>query len=149
MKFKFAHQKILEHRKRLENQAQLDFMQAQAALQDLEQQLKQLHSAIQESRQRAYFLAVEGGLRSEELRQIHDFIKGTEFKIKRQQELIRKALQLVEIRHETLRNAAVEHKIIDKLRENQLSAFKKTQRKLDIKRTDDLTMMRFKKETKG
>jgi flagellar FliJ protein len=148
MKFKFAHQKVLEHRKRLENQAQADFFEARNFLLSLEEQLKQLFRSIQEARQRAYFLAVEGGSLSEELRQIHDFIKGTEFKIKRQHEIIRKALQVVEIRQEALRSAAVEYKIIDKLKANQLRDFKQAQRKLEIKRSDDLTMMRFKREEK-
>lgn len=129
MKFKFKLQKVLQHRKVLENLAQAEFAEAQLNLQKAEERLQVMKDEVHASESRRHEILT--GRRSaglmfspiEELKQIDDFLKGQKIVIERQQQKVQDLQKTVEIRREILRNKAQEVKIIDKLKEKQKAEF--------------------------
>ncbi|MBC7372151.1 MAG: flagellar export protein FliJ, partial [Bdellovibrionaceae bacterium] len=75
MKFKFTLQKVLEHRKVLENIVQKTFQDAVGVLTDLQNKLSEMESQSDDARVRAFTLQSEGGNAGASLSQINDFLK--------------------------------------------------------------------------
>lgn len=129
MKFKFKLQKVLQHRKVLENLAQAEFAEAQLNLQKAEERLQTMKNEIHKSEFRRHEILTSrrsaGMMLSpiEELKQIDDFLKGQKIVIERQQQKVQDLQKTVEIRREILRNKVQEVKIIDKLKEKQKAEF--------------------------
>lgn len=129
MKFKFKLQKVLQHRKILENLAQAEFAEAQLNLQKAEDHLQSLKNEVHQSENRRHEILT--GRRSatvlfspiEELKQVDEFLKGQKVVIERQQQKVQDLQKTVEIRREILRNKAQDVKIIDKLKEKQKAEF--------------------------
>lgn len=143
MKFKFPLQKVMEHRKTLENIAQRDFQEAAA---EHAKQVK-IREAMEEQLRQAYDRAfqvqhsVEGST-SEQLKQIHDFILGQKVRIERQSAKIQECDKLVEEKREILREKAVDYKIIEKLREKRKTEFELEMRKKEQTELDEVSILR-------
>jgi flagellar FliJ protein len=146
MKFKFPLEKVMQHRKMLEDLAQRDFQEAQNHLVEQQEKLRQMQSAAEEARSGAFRRQTEGGKASSALIQVDEFLKGQDIRIERQRERIKKCESLVENLREILREKAIEYKIIEELRDRRFQEFKIERRKIEQKRTDDLNLMRFRKE---
>lgn len=149
MKFKFPLEKVMQHRKTLEGLAQRDFQEAQSELFKQEEILQAMQKAVVDARHTAFRHQSEGGKASPALVQVHDFLRGQDIRIEKQKERVKECSSLVENLREILRQKAIEYKIIEELREKQLSEFKIDQRKRDQKRTDDMNLMRFRREDTG
>jgi flagellar FliJ protein len=146
MKFKFPLQKVMQHRKVLEDLAQRDFQEAHSELLKHQEILNGLLEAVTNARNTAFHHQSEGGKASPVLVQVHDFLKGQDIRIERQKERVKECESRVENLREILRQQAIDYKIIEELKDRQLVDFKIDQRKLEQKRSDDLNLMRFRRE---
>jgi flagellar FliJ protein len=146
MKFRFNLEKVLQHRKTLEDVAQRDFHEAQAALNIEIEKLKKIFTDVAEARERAYRLQSEGGSTTPALAQIDEFIRMQDFRKERQQEKIKECESLVESLREILRQRAIDTKIMVELKEKKKAEFHVEQRKLEQKFVDEMNVTRFRKE---
>jgi len=145
LKFNFKLQKVLEHRKILEDLAQKDFQEAVAAFHEEERKLEDLKTARHQAFQRRYDIQTKGlqgsGLLS--MQQIEIFIKGQDRRIEMQKAKVQEAENLVEAKREILRQKATEYKIIDKLKEKQRAEFIEERNRIEQKEIDELNVIRF------
>ncbi len=145
MKFHFKLQKVLEHRKILEDLAMKDLQEAVAALLGEKEKLEMLKTGRHEAFQRRYDIQTKD-LRSEGLlsmQQIEIFIKGQDRRIELQKAKVQEAENLVESMREILRQKATEYKIIDKLKEKQKAEFIEEKNRIEQKEIDELNVIRF------
>lgn len=147
MKFKFAFEKVLKHRKTLEEVAQTEYLEALADLNQEVDKLNQLQATLEESRRFSFETQNSGGQAGSALSQVFDFQKGQDVRIERQRKVIGEHEIKVEKLQEILRLKAIDYKIIDKLKGKKKEEFRVQENKKDQKRIDDLNVMRFKKDT--
>ncbi len=143
MKFNFSLQKVLEHRKVLEDLAQKDFQEGLAALVHEQNLLTQL----QDQTRLAYdevFQAQhsKSGQTSDQLRQLNEFIAGQKVRIERQKAKIQEFINRVEGLREILREKAVDYKIIERLRERKKTEYNDEAARRDQKEMDEIAILR-------
>lgn len=143
MAFNFRLQKILHHRKSLEDIARKNFLEAQALLVEAQQTLNHYYSEIELAQEQRHKLVSDGGSPGESLCQIHDYIKGTEVKIERQKIVIREKLAKVEEVQLALQQASIEYKMIEKLESRQREDYRLSEKKLEEKELTEMTNARF------
>ena len=144
MKFKFPLQKVLEHRKIVENLAQKEFQEVQMQLNIENEKLAQLEKAMHEAQITAGSLTAEGGHQGAALSQIHDFLRGQRIRITQQRFRIAEVEKLVEAKRDILRQAALDYKIIEKMRENKFEEYRQGRLIEDQKQMDEQAILRFK-----
>lgn len=144
MKFHFRLQKVLNHRKTLQDLAQRDFEEVQAESFRQKNILMDMINALHEARLRA------GSVQSrpekdaaERLKQIHEFTVLQDIRIKLQKTKVEEHEKLVEDKREILRLKAIDSKIIERLKERQLEAFQMELRQLEQKEMDEISILRF------
>jgi flagellar FliJ protein len=144
MKFKFQLEKVLRHRKILEDLAQKDFQEAMAELQKQTDLLHALREAKGQARENSFLQQSQtGGQVSESLKQIHDFITLQDIRIENQLKKIAECEKGVESRREILRQKAIDTKILKRLEENKQRQFIQEQQRSEQKEMDDNANMRF------
>lgn len=144
MKFKFPLQKVLEHRKIKENLAQKDFQEVVTLLNEEQARLEAMTGQVQNAHQQAGSLSQMGGAQGPALSQIHEFLKGQEVRIQRQRQKVQEIEKLVESKREILRQAALEYKIMEKMRENKFEEYRAERLSNDQKEMDEQSILRFK-----
>jgi len=144
MKFKFPLQKVLNHRKVLEDMAQKVFQETLMALNDLKAKLVELEAATHEAHQRMGVLQKQGGMQGPALSQINDFIRNQKILIQMQNVKIFNQDKLVEEKRDLLRAAAVETKIISKFKEKKFEEYKHERDTDDQKEMDEQSILRYK-----
>ncbi len=173
MKFVFAFEKLLQHKRNVEDATRRDVNVAAEKLDGVEKELQAMYSAIDASRKRADDCAKipspGSGSRSKlsspgsrnthdsksnllkpmlispltALVQIDEFISGQGVRIALQKKRVREYKAIVEEAQELLLEAAKERKIYEKLREQRLAEFKDSEKKRELKRVDDMVSTRF------
>lgn len=144
MKFKFKLEKVLVHRKILEDLAQKEFQEAQAASNEQKDILERFCKEKSEARKRAFSdQSQTGGQVLEGLKQIHDFIILQDIRIEKQIKVIEEMEKLVEAKREVLRQKAMDTKIIKKLEEKKKAQHLEEERISEQKELDDNSSMRF------
>lgn len=142
-KFNFTLEKVLRHRRVLQETAEREFHEAQAVLNAeiavLERMLDQRHRAFGDRHRRE----VQGGAAAGALTQVHEFLRGQDFRIERQRKKIQEIEIQVENLREALRQKAIDTKIMEGLRERKFAEFRKDQAKTEQKRLDDISSTRF------
>lgn len=144
MKFKFPLQKVLEHRKLRENLVQKDFQDAQALLQEQLNKLEKMNQQVTEAYERSGILAKQGGAQGPALMEIHEFLKGQRQRIQFQEQKVQEFEKLVEAKREILRQAAMDYKIMEKMRENKFEAYRQERIATEQKENDEQSILRFK-----
>ncbi|MFV8257420.1 flagellar export protein FliJ [Bdellovibrio bacteriovorus] len=144
MKFKFPLQKVLEHRKIKENLAQKDFQEAVNLFNEEQERLNQMSAQIQNAHLQAGALSSQGGAQGPALSQIHEFLQGQQIRIQRQVQKVQEFEKLVEAKREILRQAALEYKIMEKMRENKFEEYRAERLSNDQKEMDEQSILRFK-----
>ncbi len=144
MKFKFSMQKVLETRKLRESLQQREFQEAVQFLNQENEQLQKMIDRVAQAHQRAGLLSQTGGHQGPALTQIHDFLKGQEILIHRQQQKIQETQKLVEAKRELLRQASIDYKIIDKMRERKFEEYRRESLIEDQKESDEQSILRHK-----
>lgn len=125
MKFKFKLEKVLQHRKILENLAQAEFSEAMLQLNKANDQLNQMLEQVHQSQilRQSILHESKNQMRHmsplEQLKNIDLFLQGQKILIEKQQMKVEDARKTVEIRREILRNKVQDVKIIDKLKEKK------------------------------
>lgn len=144
MKFKFPLQKVLEHRKIRESLVQKDFQDAMFFYNQEQQKLDQMLEQQKNAHLQAGTFSAQGGAMGPALSQIHEFLKGQEVRIQRQQERLQEIEKLVEAKRDILRQAAQEYKIMMRMREKQFEDYKMERTSQDQKDMDEQSILRFK-----
>ncbi|MBK7960015.1 MAG: flagellar export protein FliJ [Bdellovibrionales bacterium] len=146
MKFKFNLEKVLSHRKTIENLAQIDFQEALALLKAEEVVLEKMKSEIVEARAKAYDIQTSKVMDQAptRLQHIFLFIKGQAQKIKIQESKIQNFEKLVESHREILRSRVTESKILERLKHRKKSEFEKEQSRLEQIEADDMNLIRLR-----
>lgn len=145
MAFQFHLEKVLTHRRRVEDDAKRDYMAAKAntikALRDLED----LYVAIDAARSRGHSMqAGEPDPRTvPTLQNIDQFICGQKIRIERQRAVIREIKSEEERLHDILVQASREKKTLEKLREKHLRTYLEEMARREQAELDDLTIMRY------
>lgn len=142
MKFKFPLQSVVRHRQIKEDLAERDFMEAQAALNAEISKLEKMQQDRHDAYIRMGALQQLGGAQGPALAQISEFKKGQDIRIGRQQMKVQEAQNLVEEKREILRQAALEYKIIDKLRDKKFEEYKADRLRAEQKEMDEQSVLR-------
>jgi flagellar FliJ protein len=143
MKFEFTYQKLLEHRKRLEELAAKAYSDAQYQVDLSRDKLNELYKQVEETRKNILQFEQEGGRSSSVMIQGQEFIVGQKIRIQKQQKELQELLHAAENKQEDLQVAARERKTLEKLKDRQLQEFKVRLKKKEMKEVDDLVTMRF------
>lgn len=142
-KFQFNLEKVLRHRRVLEEMAQKDFQEAMAVLKGEQAKLDEMQGLRTQAFETRYRREVQGGPAVGTLTQVHEFLKGQDVRIERQRKKIQEIEKQVEELREVLRQKAVDTKIMEELREKKKAEFQAEQRKREQKRLDDIVSSRF------
>jgi flagellar FliJ protein len=144
MKFRFTLEKLLEHKRTLERQAQKAWAEAQANVDRATKELNALYAAVDEARHEVPRMEREGRSAAS-VAQVDEFINGQKIRIERKRGEIRELLAIAEARQVELVEAAKERKTLEKVREKRLDDFKLRRKKHELKENDELVVTRFKR----
>ncbi|MCK6598522.1 MAG: flagellar export protein FliJ [Bdellovibrionaceae bacterium] len=147
MKFKFRMQKVLEHRKTLENIAKADLESSQAKLNKEIEILQDMIDLKKRSRLLTYEAQVDTvqSTASEKkfiFSQADSFQGLQDIRIEKQKEIIKILEKEVESKREILKNRAIEYKIIDKFKEKKMEQFKDELKKKEQSEIDEIVVLR-------
>jgi len=146
MKFEFAFEKLLAHKRSLEDLARRGYLEAEALVVAAKKELDGFYGHVEDSRLRSARLESRGGPMASALAQIDEFIRGQKIRIERQKLRLRDLMAEAERRQEILIEAAKERKTLEKLRERRLSEFRLRRKKNEMKAVDELVVTRFKRD---
>lgn len=142
-KFKFSLEKLLRQRHIQVDLAQKDFLEIQKVLNDeiiiRDQMVELKNNSLQ---QRQSLIQTEGQWQLQ-VNQLNDFLKGQDLRIARQNERLIKIEKEVEKYREILRNALVEAKMVEGLKEKQKAEFIKDVLKKEQAEVDEIVTMRY------
>lgn len=144
MAFRFHLEKVLAHRRRLEDEAKRNFMNAQANTAKGLRDLESLYVAIDLARARGHEMqqGVSDHRTTPTLQNIDVFISGQKIRIDRQRAVIRDLKAIEERFHEELIEASREKKALEKLREKHLQEYRLELARREQNELDDLAVMR-------
>lgn len=141
MKFNFRLQKVLEHRKRLEEAAQRDFMEAKSKTIEAMRILSEMYRAIDVAREDAQVMVTSGSAPNA-LNTIDTFVIGQKIRIENHRKKIRELKADEERLQDALIEAAKERKTLEKLKENKRLEFVEELERRERLEYDDLAVMR-------
>jgi flagellar export protein FliJ len=146
MKFRFKLDSLLKHRGTLKDQAQKEYADAQAKVNECLAEIERMYDQIDESR--LLISQTEKNAKDQQTPvfvSTHEFVDGQKIKIDRKRKEARELMVAAERKLEALIEATREYEVLKRLRERQHVEFKKVEKKRDVKRIDDLVTMRFKR----
>lgn len=145
MAFQFRLQKVLDHRRRVEDEAKRDYMEAQAKTVTALKELEDLYVAIDMARARGHQMQTSAPdtRMAPTLQTIDLFINGQKIRIERQRAKIRDLKGEEERLQDVLIAAAREKKTLEKLREKHLQEYRDERTRLEQAEADDLSVMRY------
>jgi flagellar FliJ protein len=149
MKFEFALESLLKHKKTLEDLARKEWAEAQGQVDEANNKLKDMFNQIDDARTRTSRIEKAGGQKAGDLVSIDEFIVGQGLRIEKHRELIRDLMIEAERRHALLVEAAKETKTLEKLRERQFEEYRLRRKKQDAKKMDEIIVTRFGSEKMG
>lgn len=145
MKFKFNLERVLDHRRVIEDLAQVDFQSAVYDLTQAKTTLQKMREEIVNSRENAFEVQI-GGRESApaRLQQVEVFIKGQLLRIKNQEAKIQNLHNIVESKREVLRSRATERKILERLKANKQEEFNLEASRQEQIEADEMNLMRLR-----
>ncbi len=146
MKYKFSLEVLLDHRKKLENEARRNFMLAQSRVDDAITELNGFYDQVDRTRTENGDIEKSGGRASPKLMANDDFIAGQKFRIEAQRLKIRELKVIADELMEIMIEAAKEAKTLEKLKERRTDEHKIAERKHELKETDEIVVLRHKRE---
>lgn len=144
MAFKFNLESVLKHRQRLEDFAQREFAEAQAAVDALLNEIEVMYARMDEVREE--ILAAQRGGSANQIGmvvQMENFLVGQKKQIEVKRLEARGLMVIAEEKQEKLIAAAREKKILVKLKERRQKEHFERLRQLEIKEQDDMTTIRL------
>ena len=143
MKFKFSLETVLKHRTRLEEAAQRDFAEAQAAVDACLRKLEEMYAQLDQTRDSiAAMQNGKGAHNLEHIRSMETFIGGHKIRIDHVRVEARELLTVAEEKQELLMIAAREKKVLVQLKDKKIAEHRELLNQLDAKATDDMNNMR-------
>jgi flagellar protein FliJ len=144
-KFKFSYEKLLEHTRLQEQIARRDYTESLGKLEAEKKTYNKMWEDMDAASDDLYSSRTNPkGIPIAKLEQLTGFIDGQKVRITRQREVVINHTGIVEQKQEILIAARKETKTLEKLKEKQLVDFKKLQKKLEAKATDELVVTRFR-----
>lgn len=147
-KFKFAFDKLLDHKRTLEDVARREYFEAQRLVDIAKKELEEMYKRIDDSRARAHDIETAGGRQAPTLSQIDEFINLQKIRIERHRLKIRELNAVAEQKQELLIEAAKERKTLEKLREKRMEEYDLQAKLAEMKEVDELVVTRFKAESR-
>lgn len=141
--FRFRLQPVLDHRRRVEEQAQLEHAQAEAARQREEGALAGLRHAEESAFEELERQRFTGVLDVEALQLGMGYLDVLKLQIQRQEGIVTRVCEHVDARREHLVACMQERRVLDRLREKQLAAFSAEQNRLEAAAADEIVVMRY------
>ncbi|MGE3684101.1 MAG: flagellar export protein FliJ [Bdellovibrionales bacterium] len=143
MAFRFGLEAVLKYRKRLEEIAQKDFAEAQAAAGACLREIESMYQRMDEVREEIRRAAEIGTAQKlEEIRAMEQFLEGQKIRVERQRLKARELMAVAEEKQEALTAAVREKKVLVKLKEKRLNEHREWIARVEAKTLDDLTMVR-------
>jgi flagellar FliJ protein len=141
--FTFRLQTVLEHKQRLEDLAQLEHAQAQAAQAKEERSLGQLHDAERRGFDELERQRFAGRLDIESLQFGMTYLDALKVQITRQEQVVDRMRRATTAKRERLIVAMQERKALERLRETQQQAFNLDAARREAVEQDEMAVMRF------
>lgn len=140
-------QKVLEHRKTLEDIAKSEFEDAVHKLNTEIEKLQKMVDDKKQSRYVTYDYQVSDKSSGTEKKfifsQANDFLKLQDIRIEKQKLAVQSAEKEVESKREILKNKAIDYKIIEKFKENKKEQFKEELKRKEQTENDEIVTLRF------
>lgn len=149
MKFNFSLQKVLDHRHIKMDLARKDYLEAQAFQVEEQKKLDEMIEIKTRSIAQRASLASSSTGWQESVNQINNFLIGQDLRIANQNERLLKIEKVVESRREILKDALIEVKIMERLKEKKKADFLQDVRQKEAKELDEITSTRFVRTTKA
>lgn len=141
MKFIFSLESVLKHRRRLEDQAKREYLEAKHAVDTLLGEINEMYLRIDQTRE-AIHQETLGHSTAPRLEFLSAFIEGQKVKIETARKKARELLAIAEEKQELLIHAQKEKKVLEKLKDRRWLEFKKDRRHREIKQLDEIVTMR-------
>ena len=142
MGFKFNLETVLKHRKRLEEFAQREYAEAQAAVDECLRRIEAMYLRSDEVREEI-LSAQKAGNQVESIRAMEEFLQGQKIRIETLRQHARVLLQTAEEKQEALITAAQNKKMLVKLKEKKKIAYQDWLKSVEQKEQDDMTSVRY------
>lgn len=143
MAFKFGLNTVLKHRQRLEDVAQREYAEAQAAVDECLRAIEAMYQRNDEVRDDIAAAQKKGSAESvHQIRDMETFLGGQKIRIEHMRLKARELLVIAEIKQEALIEAAKEKKVLVKLKEKRFAEYKEWLARMETKEMDDMTSMR-------
>jgi flagellar FliJ protein len=143
MAFRFNLESILKHRKRLEEVAHREFIEARAILDQCLKGIEAMYGKIDQTR-----VLVSEAEKAGETRNagwvvsLDSFIEGQKIRIEKERLRARELILNVELKEEELVKRLNDRKAMDKLKERRFEEYKEQLERLERSEMDDLTSVR-------
>ena len=148
-KFRFPLETLKKQRRILQDLSQKDYQEGLGRLRSEEARKEKMQRDVIESLKHT-FEDQHGKLGNPLHLQLgSEFVQLQDLRMKNQDEVIAQAQAEVETLQEILRRKAIDHKIIERLREKQKEEHRKEVEKIRQKNIDDLNTMRFRRKASG
>lgn len=142
MKFKFHLEKVLKHKKILEDQAKKEFGEISKRVREQEQYLENLENDLKIAFENKYRVQQMGGSIASYLEFFHYYYGAQKQMIANQKKIIEGLTRILEEKRQFLVQAARDHKTFIMLKEKKKEEFRKEMLKREQKRMDDMNIMR-------
>ena len=144
MKFIFSYEKLLHHKKTLEDIARREYLLAQQAVDVANRDIAEMYRSIDEARSLSARRVAELGSASSGA-MADEFIRGQNTRIERRRAELRQLMMEVEAKHQVLVEAAKEKKTLEKLKDRSFKLFLRARKKQELKEVDEIVTTRFKR----
>lgn len=143
MAFRFSLESILRHRRRQEEAAHRDFVEAQGRLDQCLKVIEAMYLQIDETRVKISEAERKPQVKSLEwVCAMETFIEGQKLRIDKERMKARELIRDVELKEEELLKRLNERKAMDKLKELRFEEYKANAARQEMKEQDDLTNAR-------
>lgn len=141
-KFRYSMENILRIKEKVEEQKRMELGQAMMAYQNEVAEQERINGLLQETIL-AFKKSQSERLVVTEFQRLNNSVNYYEVVLKEQKVLVKKALELVEVKRVNLRKALEEKKIQEKLKENALEAFMEEEKLKEQKLLDEVVSYRY------
>lgn len=146
MSFVFGLEVLLEHKRRLQREAQRAWAEAQRKVDAAVEELNRFYKQVDDTRNETQELAKTGGALANRIVMNDAFIDGQKYRIEAQRLKIRELKSIAEQLQDAMIEASKETKTLEKLKEKQKEEYKKKARVREMKEIDEIVTLRHKRD---
>lgn len=149
MKFRFAFETLLKHRKRIEEEKQRDYHQAKQAVDEVLGRINGMYQSLDQTRAEIQEIQTGGSTSIETIVQREEYIEGLKIKIESERQVARQLMMVAEEKLQILMEAVKEFKSLEKLKERKHQEHRREAKKKELKSVDEMVTMRHKRGALG